>query len=204
MSSPSLPARLWHSPYTFWLILALPALPMMAALWDGSLRGVLHPSGEFSARFLIISLMLTPLVMLFPQNRAIRWLMKRRRHIGVAAFLYGALHTLAYVLKAGALSQMIAELPRNGIWTGWLAFLLFLPLAITSNDFFLRLLAQAWKRVQQLAYPAALLTLAHWVFESHGLGGIIVHFLPLTLLEIYRIGWNLAWWGPKARRLAGG
>lgn len=193
-ATPSLPSRIWNSPYIFWLLLALPAIPMLISLAEGSLRGVLHPSGEFSARFMIIAMMLTPLVMLAPKVRAFRWLMARRRAIGVAAFFYGALHTLAYVMREGSMTKIIAELPQPGIWTGWLAFALFVILAVTSNDASLRWLKTGWKTVQRLVYPAAVLTLAHWVFESHGLGGIIVHFTPLALLEIYRIGRNLHWW----------
>ena len=144
-ASPSLPSRIWNSPYTFWLLLALPAIPMLINLAEGSLRGVLHPSGEFSARFMIIAMMLTPLVMLAPNVRAFRWLMARRRAIGVAAFAYAALHTLAYVLREGTLAKIIAELPQPGIWTGWLAFILFVILAVTSNDASLRWLKTSWK-----------------------------------------------------------
>jgi sulfoxide reductase heme-binding subunit YedZ len=187
-------SRIWNSPYTFWLLLALPAIPMLNNLAASSLRGVLHPSGEFSARFMIIAMMLTPLVMLAPRVRAFRWLMARRRALGVAAFAYGALHTLAYVLREGTWQKIVAELPQPGIWTGWLAFALFVILGITSNDASLRWLETKWKTVQRLTYPAAILTLAHWVFESRGLGGIIVHFTPLALLEVYRIGRNLHWW----------
>lgn len=192
--SASLPARIWNSQYTFWLLLALPAIPMLTSLADSNLRGVLHPSGEFSARFMIITMMLTPLVMLAPKVRAFRWLMARRRAIGVAAFLYGALHALAYVMREGTWEKVIAELPQIGIWTGWAAFALFVILAFTSNDLSLRGMGTMWKTVQRLTYPAAVLTLAHWVFVSHGVGGIIVQFAPLALLEVYRIGRNLRWW----------
>jgi methionine sulfoxide reductase heme-binding subunit len=193
-STPSAAMRIWNSSYTFWLLLSLPAIPMLISLAEGSLRGVLHPSGEFSARFMIIAMMLTPLVMLAPGSRALRWLMARRRALGVAAFFYGALHTLAYVMREGTLEKIIAELPQAGIWTGWVAFLLFIIPAVTSNEASLRRLGTWWKSVQRWVYPAALLTLAHWVFVSHGLGGIIVHFAPLAVLETYRIGRNLKWW----------
>ncbi len=55
------------SPYWLWLLLALPALSMITPFFDDNtraLRSVLHGSGEFSARFMIISMMATPLLML--------------------------------------------------------------------------------------------------------------------------------------------
>ncbi len=187
-------SRIWNAPPTFWLLLSLPAFPMLASLADGEYRHLLHPSGEFSARFMIIAMMLTPLMMLLPKVRAIRWLMHRRRHIGVAAFAYAALHTLAYVLHEETLQKIIGELPEPGIWTGWLAMLLFLALAITSNDAALRFLGTLWKPLQRLTYAAAVLTLAHWIFVSHEMGGIIVHSTPLVLLTLYRVGRNFKWW----------
>lgn len=190
----SLPLRIWNSPYTFWLLMALPAMPMLSSLWDGNLRGVLHPSGEFSARFMILAMVLTPLVLLAPQVRAFRWLMARRRAIGVAAFFYGALHTLAYLMREGTLAKVLAELQQAGIWTGWVAFIIFIALAATSNETSLRWLGRSWKTLQRFVYPAAVLTLAHWLLVSHEIGGAIVHFAPLALLEVYRIGRNRKWW----------
>ncbi len=191
---PSTLSRIWNAPVTFWLLLALPGIPMIAELVGGEFRRLLDPSGEFAARFMIISMMITPLLMLLPKSRIMHWLMKRRRSIGVAAFAYAALHTLAYVLHEGTLARILAELPQAGIWTGWLAMLIFVPLAVTSNEWSLRWLGIAWKNVQRFVYPAALLTLVHWVLVSRGLGGIIVHFLPLALLTLYRIGRNFKWW----------
>jgi sulfoxide reductase heme-binding subunit YedZ len=54
--------------YTFWAALCLPALPMTLSLASGdpeAVQQILHPSGEFAARFMIISMMITPLMMLF-------------------------------------------------------------------------------------------------------------------------------------------
>ena len=87
----------------------------------------------------------------------------------------------------GTFKAILAELPALGIWTGWLAFAIFIPLAITSNDAAQRYLASAWKSLQRGVYPAALLTLVHWIFVHNNLGPALVHFVPLALLETYRI-----------------
>lgn len=79
-----------------WTLLALPSFPMVGALLSAQpgpegksvSEMLLHPTGEFAARFLIIAMILTPMRMLFPGSGFWRWMMKRRRYFGVAAFAY--------------------------------------------------------------------------------------------------------------------
>ncbi len=177
-----------NSPYAFWVLLALPSFAMInGALSGGDLEGLLHPTGEFAARFMIIAMMLTPLRMLFPKSRTVLWLMRRRRYLGVAAFGYAALHTLYYVIDLGSLSAVMAEITQFGIWTGWVAFVIFVPLAMTSNNASLRRLGRSWKTLQRFVYAAAVATLLHWIFIHNNVGPALVHFLPLAGLEIYRV-----------------
>lgn len=188
---PSLKSFLNH-PYTFWAILCLPAIPMLLALTSGDPRifhKLLHPTGEFAARFLIIALMITPLAMLFRAHRWPRWLMKRRRYLGVAAFGYALFHTVFYLIDEGAIALSVAELSKLYIWTGWLAFIIFVPLAITSTDGWVKSMGNKWKTLQRFVYAAAILTLVHWaaLHSWDGVGPALVHFAPLGLLETYRI-----------------
>jgi len=167
-------------PYFLWVILALPSLPMIGAVLSGAVSPdgrsatefLIHPTGEFSARFLIIAMILTPLRMLFPQSGFIRWMMKRRRYFGVAAFFYAAFHTLLYLIDMGSLRAIFGEFLALGIWTGWLAFAILGP---------------AWKTLQRTVYVAAVATLLHWIFVHNNLGPALVHFLPLAALETYRV-----------------
>ncbi len=181
--------RILHSPYFFWAILAIPSMPMLAGLLSGSADAerLLHPTGEFAARFMIIAMMITPLRMIFPKTRWLIWLMRRRRYLGVAAFGYALLHTLLYIVDMGALQPMLDEFWALGIWTGWAAFVIFIPLALTSNDVSQRRLLAGWKKLQRFVYPAAVLTLVHWIFVHNNLGPALVHFLPLAALEAWRI-----------------
>lgn len=185
----SLVRSVLNSPYVIWLILTLPAIPMSIGFLSGAVtpEKLLHPSGEFAARFMIIAMMLTPLRMLFPKTRLLFWLMQRRRYFGVAAFGYAALHTLFYVVDMGAFQPMLDEFWALSIWTGWVAFLIFIPLAATSNDISQRWLLSGWKTLQRFAYPAALLTLIHWIFVHNNLGPALLHFVPLAALEAFRI-----------------
>jgi len=182
-------ARLFTSRPLFWALLALPAVPMLATATapGADFEELLHPSGEWSARLLVVALILTPLSLLLPRNGGVRWLLARRRAIGVAAFGYAALHTVFYVAAMGNLDDILAELGATGIWTGWLALLVMVPLAVTSNDATMRALRAGWKRLQRLAYVAAILTLVHWITVHDGLGAALVHFAPLALLQLYRI-----------------
>lgn len=172
----------------FWLLLSIPAILLVRAYWTGDIiaMDMLHPTGEFSARFMILALIITPLSVIFGNRRWIGWLMKRRRSFGLAAFGYGMLHLVFYVIDMEALKPILAEFWAPGIWTGWAALMLFVPLAITSNNASMRWLKQGWKRLQRLAYVAALLTLAHWLLIHDGIGGALAHFIPLLLLELLR------------------
>lgn len=177
-----------NAPVFFWVILALPSIGMIAGAFSGdSLEPLLHPTGEFAARFMIIAMMLTPLRLLFPSVRWIAWLMKRRRYLGVAAFGYAALHTLYYLIDLGSLSAVLADAVKFGIWTGWVAFLIFVPLAVTSNSYSVRAMGPGWKTLQRFVYVAAVATLLHWIFIHNEVGPALVHFLPLAALEAYRI-----------------
>lgn len=193
-----------NHPYTFWALLSLPAIPMVTGLTSGdpeALHDLLHPTGEFAARFMIIAMMITPLTMLFKGWRGPRWLMKRRRYLGVAAFGYAALHTVLYLIDEGVVALTGGELSRLYIWTGWLAFLIFVPLAVTSTDGWVRTLGPRWKTLQRYVYGAAVLTLIHWA-ALHDWGGVapaLVHFLPLGMLEAYRIWAN---WERRRERVA--
>ena len=172
-----------------WVVLAIPGLLISWSALQPEVvfEDLLHPSGEWSARLIIFALMLTPLSLLFPQRRWVRWLLRHRRAFGVAAFLYALLHLLLYVLDMETPAAMLAEIGALGIWTGWLALLCLLPLGLTSNDLAVRALKAAWKRLQRLAYPAAVLTLVHWMFVHDGLVPALVNFAPLIALQLLRL-----------------
>ena len=187
-----------------WTLLALPSIGFMAALLNEAtgLNGepathfLLHPTGEFSARFMIIAMILTPMRMLFPGSGFWRWMMKRRRYFGVAAFAYAAFHTVLYIIDLGTLRAVLGEFFLFGIWTGWLAMFIFIPLAVTSNDYYVRRMGPRWKKLQRWVYPAAVATLLHWMFVHNDFGPALVHFVPLAALETYRI------WKNSKRRTA--
>lgn len=174
-----------------WMLLAVPALIIVHGYWnsaDAWPGDMLRPTGEWSARFIIAALAITPLVQLFPASRAVRWLLHRRRAIGVAAFAYSVLHLAFYLLDMETLANIAAELGAPAIWTGWLAFLCLMLPAMVSSDAAMRALKKAWKPLQRLAYPAAALTLVHWFLVHDGRLSALAHFAPLALLQLLRLG----------------
>jgi sulfoxide reductase heme-binding subunit YedZ len=177
-----------------WVVLAVPVLLALyrfattPGIWPGDL---LQTTGEWSARFIIIALMLTPLAELFPVSQAVKWLIRHRRAFGVAGFAYALLHVGFYVLDMETIAAVLAELGAPAIWTGWLALLCLVPPAAASSDAAMLLLRRNWKRVQRLAYPAAVLTLVHWVLIHDGKVAAILHFAPLILLQARRLARSL-------------
>jgi methionine sulfoxide reductase heme-binding subunit len=172
-----------------WLILSLPAIAFAAGGITGNLspHGALHPSGEMSARLMIITMMASPLRAVLPNARWVSWLMRRRRDLGVAAFAYAVLHTAFYLIDLGTFASVVSELGQAAIWTGWLACLVMLPLALTSNDVAVRRMGgRRWKALHRWVYPAAVLTVAHWAFIVGGIAAVTVHFLPLAVLLALR------------------
>lgn len=174
---------------TFWLLLAIPALLMLRRYASGDLiaMDMLHPTGEWAARLMIFAMVLSPLVSLLGPKPWLNWLVQRRRALGVAAFAYSVLHLAFYLIDMGNVDDILAEFWALGIWTGWAAMLLFVPLALTSNDASMRRLKAGWKRLQRLVYPAAVLVLVHWIFIHNNLIPALVHFVPLVLLVAARI-----------------
>lgn len=195
------------SPFWLWALLALPAFGMANALATSTdpriYHELLHPTGEFSARFMIIAMLATPLGLVFRGWRGPRWLKKNRRYFGVAAFAYAAAHTVFYLVDVATLDRVLSELPKLYIWTGWAAFAIFIPLAVTSMDYFVRIMGPGWKALQRWTYAAAALTLVHWaaLHDWGGFGPALVHFGPLIGLEAYRI-WYWYLRPPRAKSTA--
>ena len=177
--------------YVLWIFLAIPMTLMIGGIITGKAEydGIMHATGEFSTRFLVFTLIATPLGMMLPKTRFPRWLLRNRRYFGVAAFAYALLHTIYYLYEI-AFDQVMSEVLQLEIITGWIAFLIFVPLAITSNDYSIRVMKKAWKKLQRWVYLAALMVIFHWGFLHGHWGGVAFHFVPVAVLQLYRV-WKL-------------
>jgi sulfoxide reductase heme-binding subunit YedZ len=150
-----------------WIVLAIPGLLILANYATGAMSygEFIHWSGDISVWLLIAALAVTPLRRIVKGGFNI-WLANRRRDIGVASFAYAAGHLGAYVLRKADADLIIKEGIEPGLLTGWIAFAIFLALAITSNNASVRWLRAAWRRLHWSIYPAAILTVAHWVLTA--------------------------------------
>ena len=151
-----------------WVLYILYLLPVPYLLYlaqTGGLgrepiKALEHELGEIALQLLIIGLTITPLRRHVGLN-----LLKFRRAIGLLAFLYVALHLLVWlVLDVGILSQIWADiLKRPYITIGMAGFVLMMPLAITSNNWSVRRMGQAWRKLHRLVYLVVLLGAVHFI-----------------------------------------
>jgi len=176
-----------YSKYFLWIFLMLPGLLFTIGLTNGkmSYNSLMHSTGEFSARFLIFTLIASPLALMFPKGKFPKWLLRNRRYFGVAAFAYGLYHTIAYLIEIPS-DQVLAEFLQFGMLTGWIGFIIWIPLAITSTDGMVRRLKNNWQQLHNLTYLAALMVVFHWSFLHLNWKPALVHFVPVLLLQIYR------------------
>lgn len=181
--------RLINSRYFVWIVLALPLAWMLNAWRTGDLfyGEIIHVTGEFSARLMMLTMAITPFRLMLPNARWPHWLLQRRRYLGVAAFAYALLHTVVYLDRKRSLSLIVDEGLEFAMWTGWVAFLICAVLAVTSNDASVRLLRRTWKKIHRWIYLAAVMLFAHWIFVAFDFVPGLIHFAILIALETYRL-----------------
>lgn len=174
-----------------WLVLALPGAWMLWRWWatpDAYGYGhIIGDSGEWAAWLLMVTLAVTPIRLLFRRNPFAQYLMRKRRDLGVASFAYAAGHTIVYLWRKADPAIIWDEVSTPYILLGWLAFALFVPLAITSNDASMRALKRGWKRLHRLVYPAAVLVFLHWALSAFDPTTAYIHIGIMAAIEIVRV-----------------
>lgn len=170
-----------------WLIYTIGVLPVPFWLWLGingqlgidPVKEIEHRLGELALQTLLVCLAITPLRRYARLN-----LMKFRRAIGVLAFYYVTCHLLVWlVLDVQIPAQIWADiLKRPYVTIGMAAFALLLPLAVTSNNWSVRRLGNAWRRLHRLVYPAVLLGAIHYLMLVKGFQFEPLIYLGMVLL----------------------
>ena len=142
--------------------------------------------GELALKLMVLGLMVTPLRKWTGIN-----LMKFRRAIGVTAFFFVLAHFLVWtVLDVQSLSRVWEEIvKRPYVTVGMAAFLMLIPLAVTSNNRMVKRLGGAsWRNLHKLTYPAAVLGGIHylWLVKGFQLEPIIYLVIIIGLLAVRR------------------
>lgn len=145
--------------------------------------------GETALQLVVLGLAVTPLR---------RWsginLMTFRRAIGVTAFLFVLAHFLVWaLLDVQSVERVWADiLKRPYVTVGMLAFVLLIPLAVTSNNLSVRRMGAAtWRGLHRLVYPAAVLGAVHYLWLVKGFEiEPILYLGAILLLLAARIRWR--------------
>jgi sulfoxide reductase heme-binding subunit YedZ len=137
--------------------------------------------------FLLITLAVTPLRVLTGKN----WLIRFRRMLGLFAFFYILMHFLAYagVDQRFNLAAILEDIVKRPFITiGFTAFLLLIPLALTSTNGMMRRLGRRWQKLHRLVYLIAILGVWHfyWQVKLDTLQPVI-YIAILGLLLGYRL-----------------
>ncbi len=154
--------------YWFWGLLAVPGLLVVSLYGTDAITygQAVHQTGQWSVALLVLVLSITPLQRVFTNASWLTWLRMHRRPLGVASFVYAGLHTAIYLERKWGAGLILKEGLEAPLATGWLAAFLMLLLALTSNGASVRMMGARWKSLHRAVYPAAALTLLHWLLAS--------------------------------------
>lgn len=183
------------------LIWVLALLPLARLFWLGFNDGLTANPVEFVERstgtwalvFLLITLSMTPIRLL----TGIVWQVQLRRMLGLWMFFYACLHITTYVwLDYSFLWDEIVNdiIEHPYVIVGFSAFLLTIPLAVTSNNTMMRRLKSNWKKLHQLIYLIAILGVLHFwwlvkkdVTEPFYYASVLVFLLGIRVYFKYQV-----------------
>ncbi len=150
------------------------------------------------AWYLLVAILLIRPLAELTGNKEVRFLMRYRKHLGIACGFAALLHVVIYIVGSGLLILYFTD---GSFWTftnlfGWgnVAFIALMIPFITSNQKSQRYFGRRWKTLQKFVYPAIILTGAHVVYATHS---FIEGVLPVV---VWGIIWLLAWYKKKCKK----
>ncbi len=171
-----------------------------AGLGANPIEFITHSTGDWTLILILTTLSITPLLILTtlsitPLRRITRqyWLIGVRRMIGLFAFFYGCLHFTTYIWldKSFDVHEMLKDIAKRPFITiGFSAFVLMIPLALTSTAWSIRRLGgKNWRRLHRLIYLTGILGVVHYVWlVKADLHKPLEYGVALSILLLYRIG----------------
>ena len=137
---------------------------------------IINHFGEWTLIFIFLTLSMTPLKKI---TKSIEWI-KFRRMLGLFTFFYASIHMLSYVgldYRFDFEPLINDVLKKKFIFIGFSAWLLLIPLAVTSSERMVRLLKQNWKKIHRLTYIIGVFGVLHYIWLSK-----TIFFKPLIFL----------------------
>ncbi len=165
-----------------WLVFAL----LTDRLGANPIEALTRETGEWTLRFLLLTLCMTPL----RKATGWSWPIRLRRMLGLFAFFHVCIHLTTYLwldqfFDWGEIGRDI--LKRPFITVGMLAFVLLVPLAVTSTNAMMRRLGRNWARLHRLAYVVPALGVLHfWWLVKADVREPLVYALLFVLLMLLR------------------
>lgn len=153
---------------------------------------ITHSTGTWTLVFLLVTLSISPVRKL----SGALWLIRFRRMLGLYAFFYGMLHFTTYIWldKFFDIHEMVKDIyKRPFITVGFTAFVLLIPLAVTSTQRMIRRLGRRWHMLHQLVYASTALGAVHylWLVKADRRVPEIYSGI-LAVLLLYRAGRRFA------------
>jgi sulfoxide reductase heme-binding subunit YedZ len=171
---------------------------MIGDLGGNPVERVTDVTGEWGLRFLLLTLAMTPLRRLTGWNGWIGF----RRMLGLFAFFYVTLHfmTWAWLDQELRWANLFADIAKRPyITVGFAAWLLLVPLALTSTKGMMRRLGRRWKSLHRAVYAIAVLGVVHFFWQTKAdLLEPLVYAAILAILLLVR--WRPQWLSNGARR----
>ena len=180
------------------LLLALPMAWLVYATFNNLLgpnpaEALSRQTGDWTLRGLCLVLAITPLRVVLQAPG----LLRLRRTVGVATFVYACVHLLCYAWfdQGFDLTDIWRDiLKRPFIWLGFSAWVLMLPLAATSFNTAIRWLGgRRWQALHRLVYAAALLSVLHFFWMRTGKNDFAEVWVYAAVL-IGLMAWRVWWW----------
>lgn len=175
------------------LVFVICLMPVAMLFWDGfndalganPIEKITHRTGDWALRFLLITLAITPLRKLFGWKQ----LLRLRRMLGLFAFFYVCVHFSIYIVfdHFFDVNEIIKDIvKRPYVTVGFTAFILLIPLAVTSTNKMKKRLGKRWKQLHQLVYVIAVLGILHylWLVKADVLQPVIHAMVLLFLLSV--------------------
>lgn len=187
--------RLWAWRAAAWALGLMPLLFGMKLILQGRLGAnpvefIEHYTGDWTLRILLTTLAMTPLRMLTGLTEPIRV----RRILGLWAFAFLCLHFLTYLVfdLSFSMTQLADDLvKRTYITLGFTAWVLLVPLAVTSTLAWQRRLKRRWITLHRLIYPAALLGAIHYLWQVKAdTREPLIYLSILLVLLAFRLPWS--------------